>query len=82
MKANETFSKLEKALGNPSHYFVKPEKGFRKREEWQDIWGCKDTKAKKLIRKHVDNGRMEVKIFKTIGTDGRPQSTPFYRAIK
>ena len=70
----------EIALGKFAKQPDKVEKGFRPRIEWQKIWGCEYSLACQIIKKHLENGKMEMKRFRIIDIAGRFQSLPHYKA--
>lgn len=80
MNANLAASKLELALRSIGQPEAIP-KGFRRKEEWERIWGLKPSRVSMLLSMHVKSGRIEMKWFK-VRCGGRVLPVRFYKAIK
>ena len=73
---------LERSLGTIPRQADLIPAGYRKREEWQSIWGLGQATACKIIKQHVANGRMKMIKLTTVDIGNRTQKTAFYKAIK
>ena len=71
--ANILISALERELGDYNDIIPK---GFRTANEWAALWKCGQSSARKTIEKHLESGRMEMKMLK------RYRMSRFYRAVK